>query len=106
MTDEKTDESKDKPSEDAEEPSTDKPDDLKKEVDTISLEAINKRKDELVEIEKRVDVKLKQLRDIVDETKREGKGMMIPKPAEKPEETDKEYSDRIDQEVRDGKYNG
>jgi len=26
--------------------------------------------------------------------------------SEKKEETDKEYSDRIDQEIRDGKYNG
>ena len=59
------------------------------------LEKANKEKSELLAREEDLEAR-----------KKLGGGSEAGKPEEKKEETDKEYSDRIDQEVRDGKYNG
>lgn len=59
------------------------------------MEIANKKKEELLDREERIMAK------------RELGGMSeAGQTPVKKEETDKEYSDRIDQEIRDGKYNG
>ncbi len=55
-----------------------KPEQLKEQVSELEGEEHKRRIKELSEIESRVDGKINQLREIVDENKREGRGVFSP----------------------------
>lgn len=60
-------------------------DELKKKVSELTDDAFKKRIEEMNEVEKRIDSKLTQLREIVDDSHKDGRGLMA-----KPKETDED----------------
>ena len=65
--------------------------------------AINKEKKELLDREEKLQ---KRKEDLHAEQMVGGHTLAGQEPGKPKEETDKDYSDRIDKEIREGKYNG
>lgn len=64
----------------------DETEDVKENVQNLELGAMQQKVKELTEIEARVDKKIAALKEVVDESKRHGKGFVVPKPKEKTED--------------------
>jgi hypothetical protein len=67
--------------------------DLKDDIDRISADAFKRRKEELLELEKKVDKKTEELKEIVEETLKAGKGYAIG--PQKKEMTNREYAEKV-----------
>ena len=68
--------------------------DLKDKISGLESADLKRKVEELGKIEKRVDSKINQLREIVDETNKEGKGFMFKKELT-PEEKQKEEANKM-----------
>ena len=90
MEDEKTTENVAPTPEKEEEPQEEKEETIKEKIEKIEKGAYERRKEELAEIEKRVDTKIKELKSIFGEIEAQGKGLMAIKPSKK-EEMKKKY---------------
>ena len=67
---------------------------LKEDLQKVEQEAYKRRKEELDEIEKRVDKKTADLKEIIDEANKSGKGLMMkPEPPKKLSDT--EYAEAL-----------